>query len=285
MLYPMPVEVDTKDIDAVCAESDRIYRSIYADADPTFLPWACDRFRDLFGGRYEDYQPVDVPYHDLEHTMQGLLCLARLLQGRDRAAAEPAIPRRVFELGILAILLHDTGYLKRAADAEGTGAKYTLVHVDRSLDFAGRFLGAQGLATAEIQAVQNMIRGTAMNAAPVDLPFASGTERTVGCALATADLLGQMSADDYVERLPGLYREFAESCEFFGHRADRLRYDSAEHLMADTPVFWESCVKPKLENGCQAMYRYLNDPYPDGDNAYLDRIEANVARAASLASN
>lgn len=285
MLKRMPVDVDTRDVEAVCAESDRVYRSMYADADPGFFPWACSSFQAVFGGRYEDYLPIDVPYHDRQHTMQGLLCLVRLLHGRHTADVRPAIPRRVFELGIVAILLHDSGYLKRAADTEGTGAKYTLIHVDRSRAFAGSFLGEHGYSAAEIKTVQNMIQGTAMNTAPVEIPFATDVERTVGAALATADLIGQMSADDYVERLPELYREFTESCRYFGERAARLRYDSAEALIANTPSFWQSYVKPKLEDGCQAMYRYLNDPYPDGDNVYLSRVEANVEKAARLASN
>jgi hypothetical protein len=25
-------------------------------------------------------------------------------------------------------------------------------------------------------------------------------------------------------------------------------------------------------------YRFLNDPYPDGPNYYIDRIESNIAR-------
>lgn len=285
MLKRMPADVDTKDIEAVCAESDRMYRSMYTDADPDFFPWACGSFQAVFGGRYGDYLPVDVPYHDRQHTMQGLLCLVRLLHGRHAAGIEPVVPRRVFELGILAILLHDTGYLKRTADTGGTGAKYTLIHVDRSREFAESFLREQGYSAPDIEAVQNMIQGTAMNTTPAQIPFSTEVERTVGAALATADLVGQMSADDYVDRLPELYREFTESCEYFGERAARLRYESAEALIANTPYFWQSYVKPKLENGCQGMYRYLNDPYPDGDNEYLDRVETNVEKAARLAEN
>lgn len=285
MLTRMPVDVDTTDIETVCAESNRIYRSIYTDADPEFLPRAGRWFQAVFGGQYGDYQPVDTPYHDREHTMQGLLCLVRLLHGRHNAGAQPAVPRRMFELGVVAILLHDSGYLKRAGDSDGTGAKYTLIHVDRSREFADSFLREQGYASPDVEAVKNMIQGTSMTAAPVDIPFATSTERVVGEALATADLLGQMSAHDYVERLPQLYAEFTEGWRYFGERADRLRYASAEELIANTPNFWRSYVRPKLEHGCQGMYRYLNDPYPDGDNEYLGRIKANVEKAARLAEN
>lgn len=285
MLIRMPVDIDTKDIEAVCAESGRIYRLMYTDADPGFMPWARDWFQAVFGGRYRDYLPVDVPYHDREHTMQGLLCLARLLHGRHKADARPAVPRETFELGVLAILLHDSGYLKRAGDKEGTGAKYTLIHVDRSREFAESFLREQGYTSPDIETVQNMIQGTAMDSAPAEVSFATGTDLTVGAALATADLLGQMSAEDYVERLPQLYSEFIESYGYFGDKAECLHYESPETLIANTPKFWESYVKPKLEKGCYGMYRYLSEPYPNGDNEYLSRIEANVEKAARMAGN
>jgi hypothetical protein len=90
-----------------------------------------------------------------------------------------------------------------------------------------------------------------------------------------------MSARDYVDRLPQLYGEFKESCEYYGRRADRLYYESAEALIANTCDFWECYVKPKLENGCDGTYRFLNDPYPDGENVYLTRIEANVEKTQS----
>jgi hypothetical protein len=281
----MPVDVDTKDINAVCEECDRIYRSTYGDADGEFMSWACGWFQFIFSGQYKDYLPIDVPYHDREHTMQGLLCLVRLLHGRCEAGAEPPVPRRGFELGVLAILLHDSGYLKYKEDVDGTGAKYTLVHVDRSRKFAKGFLSEQGCTASEIEAVRNMILCTSTDLNISDIPFSSPVERTVGCALATADLIGQMSADDYVDRLPQLYAEFKESYDYFGERAQCLYYGSAEALIANTPQFWESYVKPKLEQSCGGLYRFLAEPYPDGENVYLSRIQANIDRAARLACN
>ena len=56
-----------------------------------------------------------------------------------------------------------------------------------------------------------MIFCTGINAALDKIPFQSEAEKIVGFALGTADLLGQMAADDYVEKLPVLYAEFAEA--------------------------------------------------------------------------
>jgi hypothetical protein len=48
--------------------------------------------------------------------------------------------------------------------------------------------------------------------------------------------------------------------------------------MRNTPAFWEKYVQPKVNGDFQRLYTFLNDPYPDGPNDYLQRIEANIAR-------
>ena len=132
--------VDTRIPGAVQDRVQAIYRSLFPRADDAFVPQAFQWAGQCFAGRYADYQAIDAGYHDLEHTLQGTLCLALLLQGRHAARAQPTLSARMFELSLLAILFHDTGYLKKRGDGEGTGAKYTLEHVGRSVVFAGQFL-------------------------------------------------------------------------------------------------------------------------------------------------
>src|SRR5205085_12092242 len=203
-------------------------------------------------------------YHDFEHTLQGTLCFAYMLNGRHAAKASPVLTQRMFELGLLAILFHDTGYLKQGDDRQGTGAKYTLVHVARSMAFAGEFLSQKGYAPAEIMAVQNMIGCTGVNADIKAIPFQSELEKTLGFDLATADLLGQMAAKDYVEKLPILYLEFAEAARFSSDTANRFTlFTSAEDLMRKTPAFWEKYVLPRINDDFGRLYLFLNDPYPN----------------------
>ena len=78
---------------------------------------------------------------------------------------------RQYELSILGILLHDIGFLKQTGDNEGSGAKYTPTHVERGVDFAGKFLPSIGLTDDEIREVQLSIRSTAMNVDMSGLPF------------------------------------------------------------------------------------------------------------------
>jgi hypothetical protein len=271
--------VDTRDPAAVEREIGTIHAAVFPEGDRGFVPRALGWVIGCFRGEHPDYQPIDVGYHDLEHTLQGALCLSQMLWGRHRAGAEPRLTGEAFELGLLAILFHDTGYLKRRDDVEGTGAKYTAVHVERSAAFAREFLAPKGYSDGQIHAVQNMINCTGVGTDPTAIRFRSELERTIGYALGTADLLGQMAATDYVEKLPVLYAEFAEAFRHAPPRLVRLfAFDSAEQLMRGTPAFWDRHVRRMIDNDFRGLWTFLNDPYPDGPNLYLQRIERNLAR-------
>ena len=260
-------------------EVQSAYLAMFPSGDRLLLPKVFGWSIDCFTGNYRDYQAIDARYHDFEHTLQGTLCMGRLLRGRHLANAQPPLPQRMFELGIVAILMHDTGYLKKKNDTEGTGAKYTLIHVSRSVEFAAQLLAEKGFGQGEIKAVQNMIRCTGVNVDLKAIPFQSEAERGTGYALGTADLLGQMAAADYVEKLPILYSEFAESALFnAGKTAAGGIFSSADDLMRKTPLFWEKYVVPKIDRDFDAVHLFLNYPYPDGLNYYLDRIEKNIER-------
>jgi hypothetical protein len=281
---PHPVEwravfddVDTRvpaDVEkAVCGA----YTRSFPDRDCAFVRRAFEWAEQCFSGRYDDYQAIDAGYHDFEHTLQGTLCLARLLAGRCAAKVEPVIPRKRFELCLLAILFHDTGYLKKRADTAGTGAKYTAVHVERSVAFAREFLTAKGYPEQDLEAIGNMIRCTGVAANVKALPFRDAVERTLGYALGTADLLGQMAAPDYVEKLPILFSEFAEAGRTDKeHGARFAQYRSADDVLRGTPSFWSEYAWPRINEDFHQLYIFLNDP--DGPNRYLLGVQKNLAR-------
>ncbi|MEP6663014.1 MAG: hypothetical protein ABJC04_05050 [Verrucomicrobiota bacterium] len=274
----MIVETDTKQIAEVQRTVQSIYTGIFPAGDPAFVPRVFGWTNDCFTGQYPGYQPIDARYHDLEHTLQVTLCMMRLLQGRHVHGDTPALSDRMFQLGLLAILLHDTGYLKRRSDVQGTGAKYTLIHVDRSIEFAAELLGEKGFSASEIKSVQNMIRCTGVKVNLETIPFQSEAERLMGFALGTGDLVGQMAAPDYIDKLPILYSEFAEAFHFNEGKLDEEEmFHSAEDLIQKTPAFWETFAKPKIEKDFLGLYRFLNES-PGGENRYLQRIEKNIAR-------
>ena len=114
----------------------------------------------LFSGQHPGYQALDMQYHNYEHTLQATVCVCQMIEGRLAVGATPVLGRRECELALAAVLLHDTGYVKREDEEEGTGARYTFVHEQRSCDFAESYLPAMGFSAAEIAEVNAAIRCT-----------------------------------------------------------------------------------------------------------------------------
>ncbi len=227
----------------------------------------------MFTGRFPGYLAIDMRYHDFEHTLQATLCLVRILQGRQQGRATPEFSRRDCELSLMAVLLHDTGYLKRSDDATGTGAKYTMVHVRRSCDFARAYLPTLDVAPAEIDDICHAISCTGPLNRISAVEFHRPEARVMACILVTADYLGQMGAHDYVEELPILFREFQEAYEFEGLPEAKRIFHSETELIRKTPAFWEQYVRPMLEREAGGVFRFLDKA---GGNSYLSAVEANM---------
>ncbi len=273
---PFP-SVDTKSPAAVAAFVRQKFTALYPHAAHDWLDRIFADVEALFAGRHPDYGAVDLRYHDLEHTLQATACLTLLFEGCQHSGATPRITSRQFQLGIAAVLLHDAGYLKLRSDTGGTGAKYTFCHVLRSCAFAASYLPTLGATESEIGGVLGAINCTGPTKEISRLHFRDPTERFIGCALATADYLGQMAAADYPDELEILFREFSESDDFIHVPFAERTFKSAEDLAARTPAFWRKLVLPKLENDFQAVYRFLADPYPNGANAYIQAVSRNIA--------
>jgi len=268
--------VDTKNAAAVANHCGGVFADMYPGARPQWIERVFNDIVDLFSGKHPAYGPIDLWYHDLEHTMQATLCLVQILSGRHSAGVEPRLTARQFELAICGALLHDSGYLKVRSDTNGTGAKYTYCHVLRSCAFAASYLPTLGATDLEVEAVLGAINCTGPAKQVSRLYFREAIDRVVGCALATGDYLGQMSAIDYPDELDILYREFKESDDYIHLPASRRPFSSAIDLIQRTPSFWRQIVLPKLESEFQAVYRFLAEPYPHGRNAYLDAVENNM---------
>lgn len=272
--------VDTKDATAVASFVTEKFTRLHPGANPGWIDPLFRDIRDLFTGRHPDYAAIDLAYHDLEHTLQATVCLGLLLAGRHLAGAQPFLSARQFELAISAALLHDTGYLKLRSDRAGTGAKYTYCHVSRSCAFAASYLPSVGANDRDVELVLSAINCTGPARELTSTHFREPVERVVGCALGTADYLGQMAAPEYPNELDALYHEFREADEFVHVPESRRAFKSAAELIERTPAFWEEFVRPKLEREFDAMYRFLATPYPDGRNGYLEAVENNMAEIA-----
>lgn len=269
-------EIDTANPEVVANRIREILREIDPHGDLSLFDGVFEDVQQMFEGRFGDYRPVDLRYHDYQHTLQASLCMAEILAGRDRARATPAFSWRHIQIGMAAILLHDSGYLMTAADGGGTGAKFTYTHVLRSAAVAASQLPRHGVTHAELDGVVNAIRCTGPASQIDRLPFQSETHILLGCCVSTADYVAQIAASDYPDELGILYEEFSESDDYLGIPVDQRPFSSAEDLQQKTPGFWHDFVLPKLEKEYRGVYRYLADPFPDGENPYLKAIERNL---------
>jgi len=235
-----------------------------------FLTAVLGRVGDLFAGRYPGYQACDTKFHDVAHTCQAAVATLRILDGQLKSGRLPVLTARDFELAHAAILLHDAGYIKQAGDVEGTGAKYTLTHVERSADFAGTFLSPFGVTAEEIRLIRLAIQCTGVQVDTSRLAFHDERERFLGCALGTGDILGQMAAANYPEQLPYLYREFAE--------AGITAYRDATDLMQRTRGFYAGEVGKLLNEEWGRVHQVLPYHFGNGRNLYFEAIERNLDR-------
>ena len=270
-------DINTKSAPAVAAAAQAAFRKMFPRASTGIIDRLFFDVRRMFTGHYLDYQAADLNYHNFEHTLQATLCFVRLLHARHGTRAQPRITPRQAELGLAAVLLHDTGYLKLRSDKAGTGAKYTHVHVLKSCAFAAAYLPTVGATPRELEGVLGAIRCTGPGSTIRKLHFNQPMERLIGCALATADYLAQMSAPDYVDKLESLFKEFREADDFANVPAGQREFKSVDEMLARTPAFWRHIVLPKLKMEYQGLYRFLAQPWPRGPNPYLVAVERNIA--------
>lgn len=264
-----------------------IYKEYYKSDDIETVKGVLNDLLDLFSGNMKGYSKCDTEYHDIKHTLQVVPPFIGILDGWNKSKKLPKIPKELFDRGIIAVLLHDTGYIKNDNDFKGTGAKYTFVHTQRSADFAISYLAKKGFDKDTINSIKNIIMYTGVVVDYNKLPFTSEEEKIVGYALGTSNLLGQMSADDYPEKLPSLYREFEESYNFEG--IDDLRkqgmtiFDSADDMIKQTPSFYEGVVKERFKS-MGSLYKYLTYHFDDERNYYIEAIEENIKKIKRASS-
>ncbi len=110
----------------------------------------------------------------------------------------------------------------------------------------------------------------------MDIPFQNNEEGIKGYALRTADILGQMSADDYIKKVPILYNEFVEAYRLQGldKKTNRgsSRPEKPDDLTRSTPAFYEN-VALKQFKLMGLLHEYLRLHFDSSDNPCLSAIE------------
>jgi len=230
-----------------------------------------DFFKDmlrLFNGDYPGFQTCDTEYHDLKHTTDTLLALARLVHGATLSGLH--FSKRGVFLALASAMLHDSGYIL-TLDESGPGAKYTFTHVERSIDFLKRYFFENGYPSKDVKLCDAILKCTGLDVKILQIDFLSRENEILGKMLGTADLLGQMGDRKYLEKLPFLYREFDQAkIEGIGTELDFL--DS-------TPGFYKMTLERMANDlgGVNVYMRYhFRERWDIDKDLYISSIENNI---------
>lgn len=263
---------------SVFEEVQHLISLVYHGYDFT---WLCRVFADvvsLYNGSYPGYRQCTTPYHDLKHTTDVLLAMASLVHGAHTSGV-PFRERHV-TLALISIMLHETGYIQRDEDTGGTGAKFVMVRLERSLEFLDRYFEANGYDAKDRELCRNFMRCTDMDEALDELQFASTGDRILARMVATADIIGQLADRTYLEKLLFLFQELSE-VRLLGYRTelDLMEnaldsYRSARHRMENELDNVKTYLKSHF------LYRWEIDT-----DLYEDAIESNISYLGHLLDN
>jgi hypothetical protein len=220
----------------------------------------------LFRGNWPGYQVCNTEYHDLRHTTDTFLAMARLLHGA--VVDGETFTNRQITLSLIMALLHDVGYIQEEQDIEGTGAKYTTNHVQRSIDLLEQHGSEFELSDEEIADGRAMILCTDLTVDISTIEFASAKVELLGKMLDSADLLAQMADRTYLEKLLFLYYEFKE--------AGIGDYESEVDLLQKTSAFYDFIIqrlKTTLDETDRFMSPHFTSRWGIHTNLYHVAIE------------
>jgi hypothetical protein len=272
--------INVESTEAVRDAVAQLFAARYPAADLSPLLRGFADFGALFQGAYPGYLSCDTLYHDLRHSLDVTLAMARLIDGHDRAQAEADQlgPGRAM-LGILIALFHDAGYMKRNSEAHiENGAVFTKIHVSRSADFLLSYLPGIGFSS-EAPLAAKLVHFTGYEMEVDDIPVDDRRDRALGNLVGTADLIGQMSDRMYLEKCREfLYPEFVWAQiarERLPDGREVVRYGSADDLLFKTPGFYEYVARTRIDKKLDRADRYAEVHFA-GENLYQAEIDRNM---------
>ena len=238
-------------------------------------------FERLFTGRYPGYAGCDTTYHDMQHSLDMTLAVARLIVGYERSV-EPAerLGANRAQMAVITALFHDAGYIRHEVrDKDFTnGAQFTLYHVSRSADFLRRYLPELGM-TKDVGVSSMIVHFTGYELDLDKIELDDPRDAICGHLIGTADLIAQMADRCYLEKCRDrLYNEFVVG----GVAVERatpgqymVRYKSGKDLLRKTPDFYQLVTRDRLNSKFNRVYRYVEVLY-DGQNPYIDAMKVNI---------
>ena len=267
--------VNTTDPNEVLKEVKIIFQDMFSKGDFTLLSAVFEDVVSLFSGKLEGFKACDTPYHNLRHTTDVFLAMARLLHGAHTQGF--ALNTIDANLGLVAALMHDTGYIQKDSENYDSSAKLASVHIDRSIAFMAHVLTQKGYSRDRVLQCQQAILCTDLDKPLNTIPFQSPSGKLIGKILASADLLAQTADRTYLEKLPLLYREFKE--------AGTGNYECELDLIKDATLFNDR-MNERLTTQLNSVNRFFQNHFRarwdiDAD-LYQVAIERSIAYLAHI---
>jgi hypothetical protein len=260
-LIPMDSPQDVLD------EAIVILDLISPDFDTAPVTSAFNMVVNLFSGKYPGYRVCNTEYHDLRHTIETFLAMARLIHGA--VLDGETFTDRHISLGLIAAFLHDAGYIQEEHDKDGTGSKHTTNHVQRSMDFLERHGSELGLSYEEITDGRAIIIGTDLAVDISTIVFTSDKVELLGKMLGSADMLAQMADRIYLEKLLFLYSEFKE--------AGIGDYESQVDLLQKTLAFYDF-IAQRLKTTLDATDRFVSSHFASRWGTHANLYHVAIAK-------
>lgn len=244
-------------------------------------------FERLFTGRYPGYMGCDTTYHDMQHTLDMTLALARLVVGYERSV-EPTDrlgPGRA-QMAVVTSLFHDAGYIRHEVRDKDyvNGAEFTLYHVSRSADFLRRYLPELGMAS-DVGVSSMIVHFTGYELDLDNIELEDPRDIICGHLIGTADLIAQMADRCYLEKCRDrLYKEFVVggvAVENAKPGEYMVRYKSGTDLLMKTPSFYQQVTRERLNSKFNRAYRYAEVLY-GGKNPYIAAIKNNITHLVKI---
>jgi hypothetical protein len=238
--------VDIHSPEAVLKEVQVILHHISPEFNAGPINSAFTTIVDIFNGDYPGYQACNTLYHDLRHTTDAFLTMSRLIHGAMLNGNR--FSERNIITGLVASLFHDVGYIMQEHDREGTGAKHTADHEQKSAEFFEMHGLENGLPQEEIIAGKIMILCTDLMTDIATIDFPGEDIEILGRMINAADLLGQMADRTYLEKLLYLYHEFKEG--------DVGDYEGEVDILKKTPRFYDF-IQNRFEKISDLLDRFM----------------------------
>jgi hypothetical protein len=279
--YDVTNRIQVSDPAAVSTAVQAIYSELYPRNSLKPLHTAFADFARMYRGEDPRFHGCETTYHDMQHSLDVTLSLARHIDGYERSQRPSnRLGAKRAAVGIVTALYHDVGYLRSTRDRRHRdGAEYTLSHVSRGGQFLVHYLDEVGLGS-DASIASQMIHYTGYERDINRIRLGDERYTRLGHLLGTADLTTQMADRCYLEKCRDrLYTEFVK-----GGVAERkmpdgklfVLYSSPRDLMQKTPGFFHKTLADRLDGTFQGAHEFAARHF-GGHSLYMESVRHNIA--------